>query len=232
MVGWYCPPSSGGGGGISDPGGSDGDILVKQAGVWTNRTPAQARVDLGVLRWNKVRPKVSGAYQPSWPGVNFNGGRDTTLLANILFYQTKFTPDEDILPTHFVFRVPTTPGAAVNARCAIVEVNNDQEPSAAALFDIQVVVGTISGLYTTAISGVTLQAGKTYIPLMQCDANMPVRSWYATTAHTEATLSTSSINQLRLSRSYAALSGTPPAPGTISNANGLVGGDTFFWIRW
>lgn len=239
---------------IANPGGSNDDFLQRKAGVYTNRTIPQVKTDLGISafaetvlddttalamrttlgirRIGKVRPKGNSLTHLGLPNVDFYGGRDTTVLADTLFYGAPFFVDEDISPDLISLRVTSTPGSSANARCAVVEVDNDLQPSASALFDQQVVIGTGTGVFTSALTGVTLVPGKVYVPIIQSSVNVNMRSYYALRTYIDTTMPASYINQYRKSRTYAAFSGAPPAWDIISNVNGLVGIDTFFLLRW
>lgn len=61
-VGWAN--ATGGGSGITDPGGSNDDILQRKSGAWTNRTIAQVKTDMGL--YTKTQQTLTDGATITW----------------------------------------------------------------------------------------------------------------------------------------------------------------------
>jgi hypothetical protein len=83
---------------ITNPGGANDDFLQRKAGVYTNRTIAQVKTDLGVGSGSPV--KSGGVGSDHWfnpPGCA-GGPLSTALLsANSVFYIPWFTPVDIVI---------------------------------------------------------------------------------------------------------------------------------------
>jgi len=214
---------------IADPGGSNDDFLQRKAGVYTNRTIAQVKTDLGVGSGSPV--KSGGVGSDHWfnpPGCA-GGTLSTALLsANSLFYIPWFTP-VDIVITAVAVRC-TTLAASSLIRAGIASVDSSMQPLAL-VNEFSTFDTTSTGVKSYTGLSVAIPAGR-YVTAVKAEGGNPTMAYSPIVAGPSAgfyaTFSSGggTAASFTSTTSAGAYTNPPPAWDFVS------GSFSFLFMRW
>jgi len=133
--------------GIADPGGANDDFLQRKAGVWTNRTVAQVRADIGV-----GIPRGGYYYINGQAGGNFYPTKDR-------MYLTPWMPGGPLTITKIAAQVVVAGNAGSVIRLGLYACDSTGQPTGSPLVDGGTIVadGGVGVKEVTVSTAVTSQ---------------------------------------------------------------------------
>jgi len=152
---------------IANPGGSNDDFLQRKAGVYTNRTIAQVKADLGVVSPVHSQEAKYGS-SDTWgvPGDGYANFGSFSASANT-FYPIPFVVGSAITVTA-IAAAQTGGGTAGNMRLLIYAADVDWQASGAALLDTGSISTATNAVKSATGLSVALTPGR-YLRCFICD---------------------------------------------------------------